>query len=202
MPSVELECAFFALSALNPLNRRTDDDSQHLRSKCQRYLASSLAEIQGLLVRSGKACFLKYDGTYKFCASSHTSKTLIKFKVIHIILSVEQGVKDLPLLLSTPFKTPENPDENFGSQDYGTRPVVIGVGGGFDNAMIEETRSACKNVGKGVLWVSYFFYGRILTHKNVCIMFTCYSSEPILIRSPLCRRSATQTQMASRQRRV
>jgi hypothetical protein len=64
---------------------------------------------------------------------------------------VKQGVKALPLLLPTPSKTPENPDENFGSRNYGARPAVIGIGGGFDNAMIEEMKSACKNIDDGVL---------------------------------------------------
>jgi hypothetical protein len=96
-------------------------------------------------------------------------KILIKFKVIHIILSVEQGVKDLPLLLPTPSKTSENPDENFASRNYGARPVVIGIGGGFDDAMIEEMKSACKNIDDGVLWVSHFQLQRYID-KEECLL--------------------------------
>jgi hypothetical protein len=86
--------------------------------------------------------------------SSHTAlymRNSEQFEAIKVMLSVEQGVKDLPFLLSTPSKTPETTNENFGSRNYGARPMVIGVGGGFDDAMVEEIRSAYKNGDEGVL---------------------------------------------------
>jgi hypothetical protein len=78
--------------------------------------------------------------------------------VIHIILSVEQGVKDLPLLLSTPSKPPDNIGENFGSQKYGERPLAVGVGGGFNDEMFKEMRDACRDLNEGIVWVSRYYY--------------------------------------------
>jgi hypothetical protein len=78
--------------------------------------------------------------------------------VIHIILSVEQGVKDLPLLLSTPLQSPDNVGENFGSQNYKERPLAVGVGGGFNDEMFEEMRDACRDLDEGIVWVSHSYY--------------------------------------------
>jgi hypothetical protein len=80
--------------------------------------------------------------------------------VIHVALSVEQAVKDLPLLLSTPPKAPQNTEDNVGSRNYDKRPVAVLAGGGFDDTMFNEIKDACKDVDKGIVWVglgwSYF----------------------------------------------
>lgn len=73
--------------------------------------------------------------------------------MIHIILSVDQGVKDLPLLLSTPSKSPENTEDNSGLKNYGVRPLAVGVGGGYNDEMFNEMKAACKDVEQGVVWV-------------------------------------------------
>lgn len=68
---------------------------------------------------------------------------------------VDQSVKDLPLLLSTPAKTPEGSKTNAGSQNYGERPRAVAVGGAFDDAMFKQLKDACTTVDTGIVWVSW-----------------------------------------------
>jgi hypothetical protein len=77
--------------------------------------------------------------------------------VIHIITELEQALQDLPLLLSTPSRTPSNAATNLGSQNYGTRPRIIAIGGGHSEENFEKMREACKSVDKGIIWVSSTF---------------------------------------------
>jgi hypothetical protein len=125
---------------------------------------------------------------------------LINVKVIHIILSVEQGVKDLPLLLSAPSRTPENVDENFGSRNYEARPLAVGVGGGFNDEMLEEMRNACKDVDEGIVWVSHF--APTSNSAKVRCINEMNRSELMSPKSPICRILATLTRMAPRPRNV
>jgi hypothetical protein len=73
--------------------------------------------------------------------------------VVHIILSVEQGVKDLPLLLSTPSKAPTDTEDNYGSKNYGERPLAVAAGGGFNDEMFQEMKDVCKEVEQGIVWL-------------------------------------------------
>jgi hypothetical protein len=68
--------------------------------------------------------------------------------VIHVNLSVEQAVSDIPLLLSS--KTPPNSSSNIGSQNYGARPAVVAIGGGFNDEMFTEMKEACGE--ESVMW--------------------------------------------------
>lgn len=72
----------------------------------------------------------------------------------HIILTLEKALADLPLLLSNPSKTPENTTDNPGSKNYGARPRIIAIGGGHSEDDFREMKSACKDVEKGIVWVS------------------------------------------------
>jgi hypothetical protein len=75
--------------------------------------------------------------------------------VIHIVLSVQQAITDLPLLLSTPSQTPSDTIDNYGSQVYGARPKAVVIGGGFTDEMVSEMKSACEDVEKGIVWVRF-----------------------------------------------
>ncbi|KAH8724803.1 hypothetical protein GQ44DRAFT_708286 [Phaeosphaeriaceae sp. PMI808] len=86
-------------------------------------------------------------------ASKAREDLLPQYDVIHIILSVEQGVKDLPLLLSNPIQIPADTEGNHGSRDYSARPLAVTVGGGYDDAMFQEMRDACKDVEQGIFWL-------------------------------------------------
>ncbi|KAL1793539.1 hypothetical protein ACET3X_008521 [Alternaria dauci] len=72
-----------------------------------------------------------------------------EYDVIHIILSVEEATSSIPLLISS--KTPPNSSSNIGSQNYGTRPAVVALGGGFNNEMFEEIKKSCGN--EKMVWV-------------------------------------------------
>jgi hypothetical protein len=142
----------------------------------------------------------EYDGTSPSPISYNNTLHMQysdQAEVIHVILSMEQGMKDLPVLLSNPSKTPEHTEGNLGSGKYGTRPLVVGVGGGFDDEMFEKMRDACEGCDEGVVWVSSSdcvyssrSYRAYLNHR----------SESIKARWKACRVSATQTRMAPRLR--
>jgi hypothetical protein len=142
----------------------------------------------------------EYDGKWQLTACKGRCKISDQCEVIHIILSVEQGVKDLPLLLSSPPRTPENVDGNFGSRNYGARPLAVGVGGGFNNEMLEEMRNACKDVDEGIMWVSRF--SLTLNSEKIRCINDMYRSEPMSPKSLICRISATLMRMAPRPRNV
>jgi hypothetical protein len=68
-----------------------------------------------------------------------------------LILSVEAGVSDIPLLLDG--KTPPSTDpENIGTRDYSKAPVAVLVGRGYESAAIDEMREACKGK-RGINWL-------------------------------------------------
>ncbi|CAO2649429.1 Nn.00g068140.m01.CDS01 [Neocucurbitaria sp. VM-36] len=75
---------------------------------------------------------------------------LPEYDVIHIILSLEAGLSDIPLLLSG--KTPKDTAGNLGSQNYDERPVAVAVGGGFNDEMFDQMKDAAKEVQSAV-WV-------------------------------------------------
>ncbi|KAF1915377.1 hypothetical protein BDU57DRAFT_518318 [Ampelomyces quisqualis] len=78
---------------------------------------------------------------------------LPEYDVIHVILSSEQGVKDLPLLLSTPPRVPEHSRDNIGSQKYDGRARAIVLGGGIDDDMFHDMKNACNHVDNSIFWV-------------------------------------------------
>jgi hypothetical protein len=80
-------------------------------------------------------------------------KLIVSSSVIHILLTVEQALKDLPLLLSNPSQTPANTDDNPGSKNYGRRPRIVAIGGGHSEENFREMKAACKDVEKGIIWV-------------------------------------------------
>jgi hypothetical protein len=74
--------------------------------------------------------------------------------VIHVLTTVEDALKNLPLLLSTPPKAPQNAEHNIGSRNYDKRPAAIVVGGGFNDESFNEIKDACQDFEKGIFWVS------------------------------------------------
>ncbi|CAN9209862.1 unnamed protein product [Alternaria alternata] len=72
-----------------------------------------------------------------------------EYDVIHINLSVQEATSSIPLIISS--KTPPNSSSNIGSQNYGTRPAVVALGGGFNDEMFEEIKSSCGD--EKMVWV-------------------------------------------------
>jgi len=68
-----------------------------------------------------------------------------------MILSLEAGVLELPVLLRGEKLSPGDPD-NIGTKNYSKQAEAILVGGGYDEAMVSEMREACKGVSK-VPWL-------------------------------------------------
>lgn len=96
----------------------------------------------------------EYDGTpISRHPQRYTLKLTSPFTVIHIILSVQQAITDLPLLLSSPSQIPPDNSDNYGSQVYGARPRAVVIGGGFTDEMVQEMKSACKDAEGGIVWV-------------------------------------------------
>jgi hypothetical protein len=70
----------------------------------------------------------------------------LKSSVLHVILTVPSFTSVVPALLSgTPPSSP-SPDQ-IGTQNYSKRPVAIVTGAGYDDAMVESMRNACKEQG-------------------------------------------------------
>ncbi|KAF2031370.1 hypothetical protein EK21DRAFT_110972 [Setomelanomma holmii] len=86
-------------------------------------------------------------------ATSVRKGLMPEYDVVHVILSDEQGLKDLPLLLSNPPKTPTNTEDNYGSKNYGERPLAVAAGGGLNDEMFNNLRAACKDIEKGIVWL-------------------------------------------------
>ncbi|KAG9196203.1 hypothetical protein G6011_01324 [Alternaria panax] len=72
-----------------------------------------------------------------------------EYDVIHVNLSVEEATSSIPLLISS--KTPPNSPSNIGSQNYDKRPVVVALGGGFNDEMFEEIKGSCGD--EKMVWV-------------------------------------------------
>jgi hypothetical protein len=66
------------------------------------------------------------------------------FTVIHVVLSVEAGVSQIPALLRGEHLPPSDSEENIGTRNYAKPPVAIITGGGYDDATFQEMRDACK----------------------------------------------------------
>ncbi|OAL51248.1 hypothetical protein IQ07DRAFT_586785 [Pyrenochaeta sp. DS3sAY3a] len=66
-----------------------------------------------------------------------------EYDVIHIVLTPEQGISDIPPLLSGQ-KLSTTPI-NLGSQNYAQKPVAVALGGGFSDDQFQQIRDACKD---------------------------------------------------------
>lgn len=60
--------------------------------------------------------------------------------MIHFVMSVEEGVRDLPLILSG--STPVNEGSGLGSKRYSRFPKAVVLGGGYDDEAITRLREA------------------------------------------------------------
>jgi hypothetical protein len=78
--------------------------------------------------------------------------------VVHVILSPQAGVTDIPLLLSS--SAPSAPDSSqpeaagatLGTGNHSQAPAAVVLGAGYDDAMVEEMMAACKS-SKQVPWL-------------------------------------------------
>lgn len=60
--------------------------------------------------------------------------------MIHFVMSVEDGIRNLPLILSG--STPVNDKSSLGSKDYSALPKAVILGGGYDDEAITRLRDA------------------------------------------------------------
>ena len=73
--------------------------------------------------------------------------------MIHVILSLDAGLSQIPALLRGDQPRPEDA-ENLGSRNYVQPPAAVITGGGYDDAMVKEMRDACKGAdGAQVPWL-------------------------------------------------
>ena len=64
--------------------------------------------------------------------------------VVHVILSVEAGVSQIPALLRGE-RPPSGDEENLSTRNYSKPPAAVITGGGYDDAMVKEMRDACQS---------------------------------------------------------
>jgi hypothetical protein len=62
--------------------------------------------------------------------------------VIHVILSLEAGKSEIPVILQGR-KPPPSGIENLGTQNYSRKPAAVVLGGGYDDNDVAELRDAC-----------------------------------------------------------
>ena len=74
-------------------------------------------------------------------------------QVIHLVLSVEAGVSEIPRILrgESPSPTAVADPDNLGTKNYSKKPVAVVAGAGYDDSNIAEMREACK--GNNVPWL-------------------------------------------------
>lgn len=70
---------------------------------------------------------------------------------IHVILSLDAGVSEIPALLRGE-KPPSEHHENLGTRNYSKPPAAVVTGGGYDEAMVKDMRDAC-NGESNVPWL-------------------------------------------------
>ncbi|KAH7122614.1 hypothetical protein B0J11DRAFT_344310 [Dendryphion nanum] len=63
-----------------------------------------------------------------------------EYDVVHVITSPEEGSSDIPILLRGE-KLPES--DNPGSRNYGSTPLAVATGGGYDDEAFNQMRDAC-----------------------------------------------------------
>ncbi|KAJ6010144.1 hypothetical protein N7499_004453 [Penicillium canescens] len=62
------------------------------------------------------------------------------YEVTYFVMSVEDGIRNLPLILSG--STPVNDKSSLGSKNYSALPKAVILGGGYDDEAITQLREA------------------------------------------------------------
>ncbi|KAH8697111.1 hypothetical protein BGW36DRAFT_427084 [Talaromyces proteolyticus] len=75
------------------------------------------------------------------------------YDAIHIMMSVESGINEIPSLLQG-YRPSANDSENLGSQRYGQKPVAIVTGGGYSDDDFAKMRKACEGLSS-VPWLRH-----------------------------------------------
>jgi hypothetical protein len=75
--------------------------------------------------------------------------------VIHIILSPEAGVSEIPKVLRGEISTNSHSQDQaqIGTKNYSTSPAAVILGGAYDDAAIESMREACKGCDAKIPWL-------------------------------------------------
>lgn len=80
---------------------------------------------------------------YYLDIASFISPIADKVKALHVINSVDAGVRDIPSLLQGQ-APPSKEWANLGTQEYGKRVEAVVAGGGYNDTDFERLREACK----------------------------------------------------------
>ncbi|KAJ5504573.1 hypothetical protein N7463_007447 [Penicillium fimorum] len=64
-----------------------------------------------------------------------------QIEALHVVQSVEAGVRDIPPLLEE--SPPSKEWANLGTQEYGKKVAAVIAGGGYNDAAFEQLRKAC-----------------------------------------------------------
>ncbi|KAI5477146.1 hypothetical protein MNV49_006802 [Pseudohyphozyma bogoriensis] len=103
---------------------------------------------------AAKALPLIVCGRTTKVASAVQAALAPEYSIMHLILSPEEGVEHLPLLLSNQAPPPpKNPARQLGTQDYSSPPQAILLGGGYEDSDIEVLRKACRDTTQKVPWL-------------------------------------------------
>ncbi|KAB8073440.1 hypothetical protein BDV29DRAFT_136889 [Aspergillus leporis] len=62
------------------------------------------------------------------------------YEVTYFVMSVEDGIRNLPLILSG--STPANDKSSLGSKNYSAPPKAVILGGGYDDEAVTQLREA------------------------------------------------------------
>ncbi|PYH92487.1 hypothetical protein BO71DRAFT_485372 [Aspergillus ellipticus CBS 707.79] len=75
------------------------------------------------------------------------------YETIHVVQSVEAGVRDIPSLLQG-HAPPVLHSANLGTQEYGKKAAAVVMGGGYNDAHFEQLRQACAGKSR-ILWLRH-----------------------------------------------
>ncbi|KAJ5375267.1 hypothetical protein N7517_007273 [Penicillium concentricum] len=76
-----------------------------------------------------------------------------RIEALHVIQSVEAGVRDIPPLLEG-LPPPPKERANLGTQEYGKKVAAVIAGGGYNDIDFEQLRKAC-NGKSSIPWLRH-----------------------------------------------
>ncbi|MCJ1351372.1 MAG: hypothetical protein MMC33_001356 [Icmadophila ericetorum] len=84
-------------------------------------------------------------------AISVKSGLLPEYEIIHVCLTRNAAVSEIPGILQGKVPSPVDP-ENVGSKNYSKPPAAVFFGRGFDGEQFAEIREACKGLSN-IVWL-------------------------------------------------
>lgn len=105
-------------------------------------IAGLSPEYEGIYISTAHLSPSRLRDHHMHCAVSAVLETtlLMDSEVVHFITSVENGMANLPSIMSG--SPPRSAESTLGSKNYSQPPEAIILGGGYDDEAVEKLRMA------------------------------------------------------------